>query len=96
MIRTEILYIAFLIFVLNRKLEMSLYKKGKLELISHPYLERVLEEEYFIPQDLMIHTSDDEYLSIEGLMVYIANQLKITLNNMKSIQKICEKIGWWP
>ena len=95
-IRTEKLYIAFLIFVLNRNLEMSLHKKEKLELLSHPYLERVLEEEGFIPIDLKIETDENGVLSNEGIMVHIANQLKILLENMKLILEECEKIGWWP
>jgi hypothetical protein len=95
-IRTEKLYIAFLIFVLNRNLEMSLHKKEKLELLSHPYLERVLEEEGFIPIDLKIETDENGVLSNEGIMVHIANQLKILLENMKLILKECEEIGWWP
>ena len=95
-IRIEKLYIAFLIFVLNRNLEMSLHKKEKLELLSHPYLERVLEEEGFIPIDLKIETDENGVLSNEGIMVHIANQLKILLENMKLILKECEEIGWWP
>ena len=95
-IRIEKLYIAFLIFVLNRNLDMSLHKKEKLELLSHPYLERVLEEEGFIPIDLKIETDENGVLSNEGIMVHIANQLKILLENMKLILEECEKIGWWP
>ena len=77
-IKTEKLYIAFLIFVLNRNLEMSLHKKGKLELLSHPYLERVLEEGDFIPKDLTVRTDEDDYCrSKEGIMIYLADQLKL-------------------
>lgn len=94
--RTEKLYIAFLIFVLNRNLEMSLHKKEKLELLSHPYLERVLEEEGFIPRDLTVQIDNDEVVSKEGLMVHIANQLKTQLENMKQILRDCEEFGWWP
>ena len=94
--RTEKLYIAFLISVLNRNLEMSLHKKGKLELLSHPYLERVLDEEDFIPKDLTMQTDRDEVLSKEGLMVHIADDLKTRLDNMKEIQLDCERVGWWP
>ena len=95
-IRIEKLYIAFLIFVLNRNLEMSLHKKEKLELLSHPYLERVLDEEDFIPKDLAIHTNKGKSLSKEGLMVLIANELKTKLDNMKIILIDCERLGWWP
>ena len=77
--RTENLYKALLIFVHNRNLEMSLHKKGKLELLSRPYLERVLEGEDFIPKDLTVQTNNLDVLSKEGLMVYIADQLKIQL-----------------
>ena len=94
--RTEKLYRAFLIFVLNRNLEMSLHKKEKLELLSHPYLERVLDEEDFIPKDLTIHTNKGKSLSKEGLMVHMANQLKTQLTNMELILEDCEEIGWWP
>ena len=74
--RTEKLYKAFLIFVLNRNLEMSLHKKGKLELLSHPYLERVLEEGDFIPKDLTVRTDEDDCCrSKGGIMIYLADQL---------------------
>lgn len=73
---------------------MSLHKKEKLELLSHPYLERVLEED-FIPRDLTVYTDYDEVLSKECLMVHIANQLKMILHNMKHILKDCEEVGWW-
>ena len=95
-IRTDKLYRAFLVFVLNRNLEMSLHKKEKLELLSHPYLERVLDEEDFIPKDLTIHTDKGKSLSKEGLMVHIANELKTKLDNMKIILIDCERFGWWP
>ena len=90
------LYGAFVMFVLNRNLEMALHKKEKLELFSHPFLERVLEEEKFIPQELKIDTVGAVDLSNEGIMVMIANQLKIQLQNMKLILQDCEEIGWWP
>ena len=64
---------------------MALNKKRKLELLSHPYLERVLEEEDFIPKDLTLHTDEAANLSNEGIMVHIANQLKVQLNNMREI-----------
>ena len=72
-IRTEKLYLAFLIFVLNRNLEMPLHKKEKLKLLSHPYLERFLEEKGFIPIDLEIETDKDGVPSKVGLMAHIAN-----------------------
>ena len=90
------LYGAFVIYVLNRNLKMALYKKEKLELFSHPFLERVLEEEKFFPQELKIDTDDAVDLSNEGAMVMIENHLKTRLDNMKLILEDCEKIGWWP
>ena len=90
------LYGAFVIYVLNRNLEMALHKKEKLELFSHPFLERVLEEEKFIPQELKIDTDGAVDLSNEGIMVMIAKNLKLKLQNMKLILENCEEIGWWP
>ena len=75
---------------------MALHKKEKLELFSHPFLERVLEEEKFIPQELKIDTVVAVDLSNEGIMIFLANQLKIQLHNMKLILEDCEGVGWWP
>ena len=45
------LYTAFVIYVLNKILEMALHEKEKLELFSHPYLERVLERNSLFPKN---------------------------------------------
>ena len=74
---------------------MALYKKEKLELFSHTYLERVLEEEKFIPQELKIDMDGAVDLSNGGVMVMIASHLKTRLENMKFILEDCERVGWW-
>ena len=91
------LYGAFVIYVLNKNLEMALHnKKEKLELFSHPFLERVLEEEKFIPQELKIDTEGAVDLSNEGVMVVIANQLRLHIQNMKDILENCEEFAQRP
>ena len=74
---------------------MALHKKEKLGLLSHPYLERVLEEEDFIPKNITVDTDEAVNLPHEGIMVHIARQLKVQLGDIKNILIDREKYGWW-